>query len=183
MTDNKSSPNNKKLNSSTKSRHPSRDWKNIVIFTLKRLLYYLTLLHGAFTILFLILLIPLDNILEFISFYLTFSLIMFIIYGLIIFPIHLLEKSFLQLPDEITTKKIKSTVKIEPDMVRELLQGKTLQVYWYIFTHNQAGIREIQKALNFTSSGTVSYQISKLLKEGIIAKDESEGKYRINKEI
>ncbi|GAJ19227.1 unnamed protein product, partial [marine sediment metagenome] len=52
----------------------------------------------------------------------------------------------------------------------KVLQGKTLQVYWYILTHNRAGVREIQKALKMVSSGTVSYQLNKLVKAGIISK-------------
>ncbi|MFW9822629.1 MAG: hypothetical protein ACFFE4_06830, partial [Candidatus Thorarchaeota archaeon] len=73
--------------------------------------------------------------------------------------------------------------KIKPEFALELLQGKTFQVYWYIFTHQRAGIREIQKALNFSSSGTVAYQISKLLKAGVILREKLEGKYIINREI
>jgi DNA-binding MarR family transcriptional regulator len=45
-----------------------------------------------------------------------------------------------------------------------VLQGKSLQVYWYIFTHHRAGVREIQKALKMVSPGTASYQINKLVK-------------------
>ena len=63
----------------------------------------------------------------------------------------------------------------------KVLQGKTLQVYWYILTHNRAGVREIQKALQMVSSGTVSYQINKLLKAGIISKNDKDGKYYVMK--
>jgi len=65
----------------------------------------------------------------------------------------------------------------------KVLQGKTLQIYWYILTHNQAGVREIQKALKISSPGTVSYQINKLLKTGIISKNKKNGKYYVNEEI
>ena len=50
------------------------------------------------------------------------------------------------------------------DNREKVLQGKTLQVYWYILTHNRAGVREIQKALKMVSSGTVAYQLDKLVK-------------------
>ncbi len=163
-----------------KSKPKNRDWKNLVIFSLKRIFYYLTILHGIITILFLILLLSRVNLQERIEFYLSFSLVMVIVYGLFIYPIHLLQKSYLKTTFDESIESLEPIDKINPEIARELLQGKTLQVYWYIFTHNHAGIREIQKALNFTSSGTVSYQVAKLLKEGIISKDELEGKYSIN---
>ncbi|MHA2393331.1 MAG: winged helix-turn-helix domain-containing protein [Promethearchaeota archaeon] len=65
----------------------------------------------------------------------------------------------------------------------KVLQGKTLQVYWYILTHNRAGIREIQKALKMVSPGTVSYQINKLVKAGIISKNEEDSKYSIKEDV
>ena len=65
------------------------------------------------------------------------------------------------------------------DNHKKVLQGKTLQVYWYILTHHRAGVREIQKALKMVSPGTASYQISKLMKAGIISKNEKDGKYYI----
>ena len=66
---------------------------------------------------------------------------------------------------------------------KKVLQGKTLQVYWYILTHNRAGVREIQKALKFVSPGTASYQINKLLKAGIISKNEEDGKYYVKEGV
>ena len=65
----------------------------------------------------------------------------------------------------------------------KILQGKTLQVYWYILTHHNAAIRKIQKSLNMSSPGTVSYQIKKLMNAGIISKSEKNGKYYVNKEL
>ena len=183
MTFKKSSYQDEEFNSSPESKHRGNDRRNLVIYSLKRVFYHLTILHGVITILFLILLFPAVNRQEIIGFYLYFSLIIFIVYGLIIYPIHLLQKSYLKTISEESTEQLKHVTKIKPEIARELLQGKTLQVYWYIFTHNHAGIREIQKALNFSSSGTVSYQITKLLKAGIISKDSLEGKYSINEEI
>ena len=72
-----------------------------------------------------------------------------------------------------------------PDKVNgsNLLQGKTLQVYWYLLENQLAGVREIQKSLKFSSPGLVAYQINKLTKAGIISKDEKTEKYFINKKI
>ncbi|MFX0086777.1 MAG: hypothetical protein ACFFAU_13985 [Candidatus Hodarchaeota archaeon] len=65
----------------------------------------------------------------------------------------------------------------------DFLQGKTLQVYWFLLENDQAGIREIQKGLNFSSSGLVAYQINKLVSAGIIAKDKTTDKYFVNQKV
>ena len=66
---------------------------------------------------------------------------------------------------------------------KEILQGKTLQVYWYLLTHDTASIREIQRALDFASPGTVTYQLNKLVSAGVVSKDLEEDKYQIKEEI
>jgi len=66
---------------------------------------------------------------------------------------------------------------------KKVLQGKTLQVYWYIMTHHGAGVREIQKALKMVSSGTVAYQLDKLRKAGIISKNDIDGKYYVKEGV
>ncbi|MFX1303092.1 MAG: hypothetical protein ACFE9X_07025 [Promethearchaeota archaeon] len=79
---------------------------------------------------------------------------------------------------------LKSGIKIKPVYLSKdkVLQGKALQIYWYILTHKSAGVREIQKSLDFASPGTVSYQLKKLLQAGIILKKEKDGKYYLKKE-
>ena len=69
------------------------------------------------------------------------------------------------------------------DNKKKILQGKTLQVYWYILTHHNAGVREIQKALKMVSSGTVAYQLDKLMKAGVISKNDEDGKYYVKEDI
>ena len=69
------------------------------------------------------------------------------------------------------------------DNREKVLQGKTLQVYWYILTHHRAGVREIQKALKMVSSGTVAYQLDKLMKAGIISKNDEDGKYYVKEGV
>lgn len=79
----------------------------------------------------------------------------------------------------------KSDIKIDPFKItgKRALRGKTLQIYWYILTHKHAGVREIQKALDFSSPGTVSYQIKKLLDAGVISKNMKNEKYYVNREL
>ncbi|MFX0050112.1 MAG: hypothetical protein ACFE8U_02365 [Candidatus Hermodarchaeota archaeon] len=64
----------------------------------------------------------------------------------------------------------------------EPLQGKALQIYWYLLTHEPHGIREIQKALKIPSPSSVSFQINKLVENGIVSKTEND-KYFIKEEI
>jgi len=65
----------------------------------------------------------------------------------------------------------------------ELLQGKTLQIYWYLLSRGEMGIRELQKVLAVSSPGTISYQINKLVEAGLVSKNESSDKYFIKEEI
>jgi len=69
------------------------------------------------------------------------------------------------------------------DNKKKILQGKTLQVYWYILTHHRAGVREIQKALKMVSPGTVTYQLNKLVKAGIVTKNDDDGKYYVKEGV
>ncbi|NHJ02976.1 MAG: hypothetical protein EAX86_12645 [Candidatus Heimdallarchaeota archaeon] len=66
---------------------------------------------------------------------------------------------------------------------KEIVQGKALQVYWFLVTHDTASIREIQRALDFASPGTVTYQLSKLESAGVVVKDPEQDKYRVRAEI
>jgi hypothetical protein len=65
----------------------------------------------------------------------------------------------------------------------ELLQGKTLQVYWYLLEHGAASVRDVHKALDFSSPGLVYYQMKKLLAGGVIEKNEETDKYLIREKI
>ncbi|MFW9995770.1 MAG: hypothetical protein ACFFD4_27270 [Candidatus Odinarchaeota archaeon] len=65
------------------------------------------------------------------------------------------------------------------------LQGKELHVYWFLLTHprGMAGIREIQQELGFASSGTVAYQINKLVASGLVVKNEQTEKYHVDEVV
>ncbi|MHA1991344.1 MAG: winged helix-turn-helix domain-containing protein [Candidatus Hodarchaeales archaeon] len=65
----------------------------------------------------------------------------------------------------------------------ELLQGRTLQVYWLLLEKGIAGIREIQKELNYSSPGAVSYQIQKLMAAGLVKKDNETEKYLVSEKV
>ncbi len=52
----------------------------------------------------------------------------------------------------------------------ELLQTKTMKIYWFLLTHDESGIREIQRDLGISSPSTVSYHINKLVNAGLVSK-------------
>jgi len=158
-------------------------YKKFVIYYLKRILFYITLLHGILTIVVLIQFFQTDAIQNFVEFYLSSSIVFFCIYGFLIISTHFVTKSYYNAFIHSSDEPIKLLKKVNDDIIETSIEGKALQVYWYIYSHNNVGVREIQKALKFSSSGTVAYQIEKLLKTGIISKDSEEGKYRINREI
>jgi DNA-binding transcriptional ArsR family regulator len=88
-------------------------------------------------------------------------------------------------PSPSLFSRLRRRLHLEEPVRNEVLEGKALQIYWYLLTHPQglAGIREIQAALEFASSGTVAYQIKKLMQAGIVSKNEQSEKYYIKEEI
>ncbi len=64
------------------------------------------------------------------------------------------------------------------------LRGNTLLVYWYLLRkrQNPAGVREVQRALGFSSSSTASYHLEKLTELGLVAKD-SFGNYKVSRVV
>lgn len=96
--------------------------------------------------------------------------------------------SFLRLKFQKFKEKLRRSPKqlsSEEGSPETLLQGKTVQIYWYLLTHPSgiAGIREIQKKLNLSSPGVVSYHINKLVSAGIVGKNENSEKYYVKEEI
>jgi len=65
----------------------------------------------------------------------------------------------------------------------ELLHGKALQIYWYLLTKGESGIRDIQRNLHFNSPSLVHYQINKLVSRGLVHQNESTEKYFIEEPL
>lgn len=60
------------------------------------------------------------------------------------------------------------------------ISGNTLLVYWYLLKNREGcGVREIQRALGFSSSSSAHYHLDKLEGKGILIKDNY-GTYKIN---
>ena len=55
------------------------------------------------------------------------------------------------------------------DIIESQLKGKTLLVYWFMLRSpgSKAGVREIQRALGFSSSSVASYHLEKLCSLGL----------------
>lgn len=64
------------------------------------------------------------------------------------------------------------------------LKGKTLLVYWYFLKHGGGpkGVREIQRALKFSSPSVALYHLEKLRNLGLIKKNET-GDYSLINEV
>jgi len=62
------------------------------------------------------------------------------------------------------------------------ISGNTLRVYFYLFKRRQTcGVREIQRALGFSSSSSAHYHLEKLASKGVLTKDLY-GNYRISEQ-
>ena len=63
------------------------------------------------------------------------------------------------------------------------LRGKTLQVYVYLLRRGRpVGVRELQRALRFSSPSVAHHHLEKLKDMGIVARDES-GRYRASEKV
>jgi hypothetical protein len=64
------------------------------------------------------------------------------------------------------------------------LTGATALVYWYLLKkgNNPAGVREVMRALNFSSPSSATYHLEKLMNLGLIDKN-SMGAYYVVKHV
>ena len=69
------------------------------------------------------------------------------------------------------------------EAVEYALRGKTLTVYLYLLRHGRAmGVREIQKALDFSSPSVAFHHLDKLVDLGVVEKDEYD-RYVLTKKV
>lgn len=71
----------------------------------------------------------------------------------------------------------------DSEKVASELKGNTLRVYWYVMNANKqtVGVREVQRALEFSSPTLALYHLEKLRDLGLVSKDS--GEYRLIKEV
>jgi DNA-binding transcriptional ArsR family regulator len=66
------------------------------------------------------------------------------------------------------------------DESKEVLRGTTLEVYRFLLKSSKpVGIREVQRALDLSSSSVASYHLSKLEDEGLLKRQD--GGFTVNK--
>jgi len=68
---------------------------------------------------------------------------------------------------------------MESEKVASELKGNTLRVYWYVMNAKEqtVGVREVQRALSFSSPTLALYHLDKLKDLGLVSKDT--GEYRL----
>ncbi len=70
----------------------------------------------------------------------------------------------------------------DDDIIESELKGKTLLVYTHLLRMNQpAGVREVQRALGFSSPSVSAYHLNKLQDLGLVESDR--GDYRLIREV
>ena len=66
------------------------------------------------------------------------------------------------------------------DESKEVLKGTTLEVYRFLLkSRNPVGTRELQRAMNFSSSSVATYHLSKLEDSGLLKRET--GGFTVNK--
>ncbi len=76
-----------------------------------------------------------------------------------------------------------SSPEVDSEKIASDLKGNTLRVYWYVLNASGkiVGVREVQRALGFSSPTLALYHLDKLRELGLVAKDS--GEYRLLKEV
>ncbi len=71
----------------------------------------------------------------------------------------------------------------DDDVIEAELRGKTLLVYMYILRTSKStvGVREVQRALSFSSPSVSSYHLNKLHELGLV--DNVRGEYKLVREV
>jgi predicted DNA-binding transcriptional regulator len=78
----------------------------------------------------------------------------------------------------------KSSREFDVAFLESELKGKTLLVYWYLLqqpTHT-AGVREVQRALGFSSPSIAVHHLDKLQDLGLVSK-KGTGEYELEEEV
>ncbi len=70
----------------------------------------------------------------------------------------------------------------EKDVIDKLLKGRTMSVYALLLSQGQMGVRDIQRALGFSSPSLALHHLTKLSELDLVKKDEF-GSYSISRTI
>ena len=75
------------------------------------------------------------------------------------------------------------STEVSADRIASELKGNTLRVYWFVMnaSNQTVGVREAQRALNFSSPTLALYHLDKLRDLGLVSRDS--GGYKLIKEV
>jgi predicted DNA-binding transcriptional regulator len=78
---------------------------------------------------------------------------------------------------------VKALAEVDREKIDSQLKGNTLRVYWYLLrsANGRVGIREVQRALKFSSPTLAQYHLDKLKELGLVRKESTE--YQIASDI
>jgi hypothetical protein len=71
---------------------------------------------------------------------------------------------------------------VDEEKIERELKGNTLRVYWFMLrSGGESGVREVQRALGFSSPTLAVYHLDKLVELGLLEKKY--GKYKLVREV
>jgi len=72
---------------------------------------------------------------------------------------------------------------VDEEKIAAELKGNTLRVYWYVLKSggSSVGVREVQRALKFSSPRLAAYHLEKLEELGLVEKKH--GEYRLIRQV
>ena len=78
----------------------------------------------------------------------------------------------------------KASRELDPAVLESVLKGKTLLVYWYLLQQpsHTVGVREVQRALGFSSPSIAVHHLDKLQDLGLVRK-KGTGDYVLEEEV
>lgn len=74
-------------------------------------------------------------------------------------------------------------MEVDDERISAELKGNTLRVYWYLLKSggSSVGVREVQRALRFSSPRLAAYHLEKLEELGLVKKEH--GEYHLVREV
>jgi len=76
------------------------------------------------------------------------------------------------------------SLSLEEDKFEYALRGKAWKVYWFLLkTGKPMSVREVQKALHFSSPSVAQHHLEQLNELGLVKKHDIEGRYSLVSEV
>ncbi|MDR2204264.1 MAG: hypothetical protein LBE76_08255 [Nitrososphaerota archaeon] len=73
---------------------------------------------------------------------------------------------------------------VDPNELEYALRGKVWKVYWFLLKKGEpVGVREVQRALRFSSPSVANHHLEQLCALGLVTKQEIGGQYALAGEV